>query len=112
MERSRYLKLMTITRKNTVKVYFFSIEFYQYSRMQLGLDPLQLAVLPDRTQFLVAVPPVSRYPEEQEKVQWDPAAFLELVQEMLPCAGADRDDGQVATRWKIITYSRCHYFHN
>ena len=73
-------------------------EFYQYSRMQLGLDPLHLAVLPDRTQFLVAVPPVSRYPWRQVKVQWDPAALLGLVQEMFPCVGADRDGEQVATR--------------
>ena len=81
-----------------------SIDFYQYSRMQLGLDPLQLAVLPDRTQFLVAVPPVSRYPGEQEKVQWDPAAFRELVQEMLPCADADRGGEQRATRRNIMYY--------
>ena len=88
---------MTIARKSMLKLYFFSIDFYQYSRMQFGLDPLQLAVFPDRTQFLVAVPPVSRYPKEQEKVQWDPAALLELVQEMRPCAGADRGGEQRAT---------------
>ena len=77
-------------------------DFYQYSRIQVGLDPLQLAVLPDKTQFLVSVPPVSRYPGEQEKVQWDPAAFRELVQEMLPCAGADRGGEHRATRRNIM----------
>ena len=71
---------------------------FQDSRIQVGLDPLQLAVLPDRTHFLVAVPPVSRYPGRQVKVQWDPAALLGLVQEMFPCVGADRGGEQVATR--------------
>ena len=69
------------------------------SRIQVGLVPLQLAEVPDRTQFLVAEPPAeSRYPGEQEKVQWDPAAFRELVQEMLPCRDAEREGEQVATR--------------
>ena len=79
-----------------------------YSRIQVGLDPLQLAVLPDRTQFMVAVSPVSRYPGEQEKVQWDPAALLELLQEMLPCAGADRDGEQLWTgKREIIPIIMC-----
>ena len=68
-----------------------------YSRWQIGSDPFQLAAFPDSIQNLVAVPSVMPYPEEQETVQWDPAAFRELVQEMLPCAGADRDDGHRAT---------------
>ena len=51
---------------------------------------------------MVAVSPVSRYPGEQEKVQWDPAALRELVQEMLPCAGADRDGEQRATTKNIM----------
>ena len=69
----------------------------KYWRVQEGFVPSQLALLPDRTQFLVADPPISRYPGEQEKVQCDPAAFRELVQEMLPWSGADREGEHVAT---------------
>ena len=77
MERSRYYKLMSIARKSMLKSYMFSsIDFYQYSRMQLGLDPLQLAVLPYRTQFLVTVSPVSRYPGEAREGAVGPRGVL------------------------------------